>query len=185
MIQNLSEKLDRPIVLVGMMGAGKTHIGKALARVLALDFIDSDEVIEAKAGCNISDIFARDGESRFRVVEAATVQELLERGPCVISTGGGAVMNPQSLNFIVGKSISVWVQASLEDMLARVSKNRNRPLLKAENPAQVLLDLLEKRKDLYAKALIHVENHNGESQRAVEQILDGVARALKIQQSDV
>lgn len=170
----LKSRLDRPIVLIGMMGSGKTHIGQALAGLLDLEFIDSDSVIEAKAGCSIADIFARDGEARFRAVESATVQDLLQRGPCVISTGGGAVTNPQTLNFIVGKSVSIWVQASLEDMLARVLKNQNRPLLKSPDPKAVLTDLLNQRKDLYARASIHVANRNGESHKTVEDIISRI-----------
>lgn len=179
-VKDIKGKLDRSVVLTGMMGAGKTHLGRSLARVLGLEFIDSDSVIESRAGKTVADIFAQDGEAAFRQTESDVIAEILSASPCILSTGGGAVTDPGTREIIRNKAFSVWVQASLEDMRERVSRNNRRPLLQTADPAAILTDLLEKRRDLYAQADITVMNRNGSAPDAVQEILSGLAKALKI-----
>jgi shikimate kinase len=176
----IARTLNRPVVLIGMMGAGKTHLGKGLAQALNLDFYDSDSVIEAEAGASVAEIFAQQGEPAFRALEAATIAGLLAQGPAVISTGGGAVTTPATLQALKAQAYSVWVEASLPDMLERVSRSKNRPLLANADPAAVLARLLDRRKALYAEAAIHITNRNDASREALEDILKGLAKALKI-----
>ncbi|MCD8497802.1 MAG: shikimate kinase [Alphaproteobacteria bacterium] len=178
-IEVINGALDRPIVLVGMMGAGKSHVGRELARVLSLDFVDSDTIIEDRAGCSISDIFARDGEAAFRQQEEAVINELLAAGPHVLSVGGGAITTPQVLDGIKSRAISVWVQASLEDMAERVARNNKRPLLQDSDPAVVLSGLLEKRRPLYAMTDIQVMNRNGQDADTIAAVIESLAKALK------
>ncbi|MCD8562502.1 MAG: shikimate kinase [Alphaproteobacteria bacterium] len=180
-IAAIAGHLDRPVVLVGMMGAGKTYLGKVLARSLGVEFYDSDSLVEERAGASIADIFAKEGETAFRVLEAGAIASLLSEPPAVISTGGGAVTNPETLTAIKDRAYSIWVEASLPDMLERVSRNKRRPLIRdAADPEAVLSGLLAKRQDLYAQADIHVMNRNDDGNRALDDILTGLAKALKI-----
>lgn len=164
-------KLNKPLTLVGMMGSGKSHLGRELARALGVPFFDSDAEVEAQAGLSIAEIFAQKGEPHFRTLEKQAVADLLERGPCIIATGGGAVMAPETLAALQEKSTMVWVQAGVEDMLERVSHNKDRPLLKNPNPRAVLEDLLKLREPLYAQAHIKVMNRQRESGQAAQDIL--------------
>ncbi len=171
----IREKLDRPIVLIGLMGAGKTRIGMMLAARLGLPFVDSDDLIVAKAGMSIADIFANQGETAFRASEREVIASLLDGSPCVIATGGGAVMTPGTDILIFERSVSVWLKAELDVILDRVSKNLvKRPLLNNGDPARILTDLMEKRHPIYSRAAVHVES------RAVplEENLNSVVKAL-------
>src|SRR5690606_37237126 len=112
--KTIKPRLGHPLVLAGLVGGGKSHVGRLLTAALNLDFIDSDAVVEGKAGCAIPEIFERDGEGRFRTAEAATIAECLERGPLVLSTGGGALMNAQTLELVKSRAIGVWIQAGME-----------------------------------------------------------------------
>lgn len=149
--------LTVPVVLIGMMGVGKTHIGRLLAKDLDVPFYDSDKVIEEKAGMSVSEIFERFGEEKFRESEKRTVLDLLKEGPCVISTGGGAITNYVTLEVIKRKATCVWLRADLETLWERVKSNEARPLLQKENPKQILADLLVERESLYAQAHITVD----------------------------
>lgn len=178
-IERIKQNLDRPVILIGIMGCGKSHLGRLLAERLETGFVDSDAVIEAKAGCTITEIFERDGEAKFRDVEARTIAELIGQGPQVISTGGGAPCNPQTLALIREKSIAVWIQADMEDIWARVQKNENRPLLtRSDNPRQVLQTRLNERRPFYEQAHIHVHNAEGHINEALEEILHGLDKSL-------
>lgn len=141
------------------MGAGKTTVGIHLARKLGVPFIDSDKEIEAKAGCSVSEIFARDGEALFRKVEAKTIKELLEAPGqnCVLATGGGAYMNPETREVISKNSISVWLRTGLETLIDRLENNNTRPLLDNVDKRQMLKKLIEERYPLYEKADIIVD----------------------------
>lgn len=176
----ISRNLSSPVVLVGMMGAGKTHLGRALAKTLDLKFIDSDYLIESRAGQSVASIFKNEGESAFRSLEAEVIQAVLEQGPVILSTGGGALINPKTLESVKEKALSIWVQATLPDMLERVSRNENRPLLQNVDPAVVLSKLLNERKHLYEQADIQIMNRNDAGPLALEEILQGLAKALKI-----
>lgn len=169
---------QRPIVLVGMMGAGKTAIGRRLSDRLGLPFIDADAEIEQAAGKSISEIFAEHGEEYFRDGERRVMARLLADGPKVLATGGGAFINPETRARVRSSSISVWLRASLEVLQARVRKRNTRPLLKAEDPDEVLRRLIEQRYPIYAEADITVESRDVPHDVIVGEILDGLASNL-------
>jgi shikimate kinase len=142
----------RSIVLVGMMGAGKSSVGRRLAARLGLSFIDADTEIEAAAGMSIADIFAAHGEAYFRSGEARVIARLLEGGPQVMATGGGAIMNPDTRAAIRAKGVSIWLDAEYEVLLRRVKRRTDRPMLKTADPAETLWRLLAERKPVYGQA---------------------------------
>lgn len=146
----------RPIVLVGMMGAGKTTVGRRLAARLGRHFVDSDEEVEKAAGMTIAEIFAAHGEGDFRAGEARVVARLLRDPDIVLGTGGGAFINPETRDLIKAGSVSVWIKAELDLLFARVSRRSNRPLLKTANPRETLKSLIETRYPIYAQADITV-----------------------------
>lgn len=148
--------LKRTVVLVGMMGSGKTAIGKALALRLGVPFLDSDAEIEAAANATIAEIFARDGEPFFRSRESEVIGRLLSGRPCILSTGGGAFMADRNRHMISEKGVSVWLNASLDTLWERVRHKEGRPLLKTANPRQTLADLLAQREPIYGLADLRV-----------------------------
>jgi len=162
--------ISRTIVLVGLMGAGKTNIGRRLAQRLALPFVDADAEIERAAGETIEEIFERRGESAFREGERKVIARLLADPPHVLATGGGAFMDPETRERIRARGLSVWLKADLELLLARVSRRSNRPLLK-ENPRATLARLIEQRYPVYAEAEITVESVDGPPEATVERVL--------------
>ncbi len=145
------------MVLVGMMGAGKTAVGRALAAKLAVPFLDSDDEIVKAADRTIPEIFARDGEAFFRARESEVLNRLLSSRICVLSTGGGAFLAEANRRLISEKGISVWLRADLELLWSRVSRRDTRPLLRTENPRQTLSDLMEARQPCYAQADLVVD----------------------------
>lgn len=174
----------QPIVLVGMMGCGKTSIGKALAARLGREFIDTDNIIEQKAGCTIAEIFERDGERKFREVEARTIQEMVAAEKnIVIATGGGAVTDPQTLDAIKAYAIGVWIDADLADIEQRVAGNSARPLLNQGDVSKKLNALLEQRKPLYQAMPFHVKNMQNEERKTVDAIVEKLSSATKDLQS--
>lgn len=166
---------DRSIVLVGMMGVGKSTIGKLLAGKLGLSFVDSDEEIEKAAGMPISEIFDRFGEPGFRDGERRVIARLIAEGPKVIATGGGAFINDDTRQLIKEKCRSVWIDADLDVLIERVSRRSNRPLLVGKDPRDVLTDLAAKRTPFYAEADIHVRSDSGPHARTVNQIMEALA----------
>src|SRR6202050_1691032 len=141
----------RSIVLVGLMGVGKSSIGRRLGARLGVPFVDADGEIEKAAGMNIVDIFARHGEAYFRSGEARVIARLLEGGPQVLATGGGAFMNADTRALMKVKGISIWLQAEYDVLVRRISKRRNeRPLLQTVDPAETLRQLLIERETTYA-----------------------------------
>lgn len=151
----------RSVVLVGLMGAGKTKIGRRIAARLALPFFDSDEEIEAAAGESIEEIFANRGEAVFRDGERRVIARLLLGPVHVLATGGGAFMDPQTRRIIAQRGVSVWLRADLDVLFARVSRRSNRPLLKAPDPRAVLAELIERRHPIYAEADITIDSGDG------------------------
>ena len=168
----IRSRLDRPIVLTGLMGVGKTRIGGLLADALDLPFIDSDSEIERAAGLGVSEIFEKFGEAHFRDGEHRVIKRLLAGPPSVISTGGGAIMTPATAELVWDKAVSVWIRAELPVMLERVSRNDRRPLLKNGDPEAILKDLMEKRYSVYGKADIVVQSHNGPAEPVRDQALE-------------
>lgn len=153
--------LDRSIVLVGLMGAGKTSVGRRLAKTLALPFVDADEEIEAAAGCSIADFFQLHGEAEFRAGERRVIKRLLAGPVCVLATGGGAFMDPTTRKAIRKNGISVWLRADLEVLLKRVRRRNNRPLLQGGDQRQILQDLMTARYPIYGQADIVVDSCDG------------------------
>ncbi len=150
----------RSIVLVGMMGVGKSSIGRRLGARLVIPFVDADAEIEKAAGMSVADIFARHGEADFRKGEARVIARLLENGPRVLATGGGAFMNPDTRDAIRAKGVSIWLKADLEVLLRRINKRKNdRPLLQTADPAETLRALLAEREPIYAGADLTLHSH--------------------------
>ena len=148
--------LRRSVVLVGMMGAGKTAVGTALARHLAVPFLDADEELVRAAQMSIAEIFARDGEPFFRARETEVLGRLLSGPPAVLSTGGGAFLSEVNRHLIAERGVSVWLKADLDLLWQRVRHKTTRPLLRTANPRATLAELYAARVPLYALSLIHI-----------------------------
>ncbi|MCW5723423.1 MAG: shikimate kinase [Maricaulaceae bacterium] len=162
----------RTIVLVGLMGAGKSTVGKRLAKALNLPFRDADAEIEKAAGRSVADIFADFGEAAFRDGERKVITRLLDAPePMVLALGGGAFADPATRALVKDRAVSVWLKADLDTLMARVSRRRTRPLLNTDDPRAVMAELMEKRESAYAEADIHVEAGRGPHDETVTAIL--------------
>ena len=171
----------RTITLVGLMGVGKSSVGRRLANALDLPFKDADVEIEAAAGRSIPDIFAEMGEPAFREGERRVITRLLENPPHVLATGGGAFMNDETRALIKQRSISVWLKADLEVLVRRVSRKDSRPLLSGRDPLEVLTELAEKRYPIYAEADITVETGDTAHHVTVDQVIRALTAFLEEQ----
>jgi shikimate kinase len=167
-------KPDRTITLVGLMGAGKSTVGRRLATRLDLPFVDADSEIEAAAGCTIPEIFERHGEAEFRAGERRVIARLLRGRPKVLATGGGAFMDADTRQRIKSRAISVWLRADLDLLMARVARRDNRPLLKQGDPRQIMERLMAERYPVYGEADITVESNEGPHDAIVERIIDAL-----------
>jgi len=166
----------RSVVFVGLMGAGKTAIGRKVAGMLGLPFIDSDHEIESVSRMTIPDLFERYGEAEFRALEQRVIHRLLtENGPQVLSTGGGAFMNEQTREAIAEHGVSVWLKADLDLLMERVSKKQNRPLLKNDNPRAVLQRLMDVRYPVYATAEITVTTRDERKEVIAAEVVEALA----------
>jgi shikimate kinase len=172
---------SRSVVLVGMMGVGKSSIGRRLASRLAIPFVDADTEIEKAAGMSISDIFLRHGESAFRSGEARVLARLLEAGPQVLATGGGAFMSETTRQAIKLRAISIWLTAEFDVLMRRISKRKNeRPMLQTDNPAETLQRLLAEREPIYALADLTVQSREAPHDTIVGEIIAALGAFLKI-----
>ncbi|MCC7304638.1 MAG: shikimate kinase [Alphaproteobacteria bacterium] len=178
-VSSVKDLLDRPVVVIGMMGSGKSRVGRGLADKLGFDFYDSDKVIEEKAGATVSEIFEKYGEAKFRESERKAILELLEKGPCVIASGGGAVMNPGVMEAIRKKAVSVWLKTDVDRLAARLEKAGGRPLLKQGDPVQILTKLLEEREPVYSLADITIETGQDSFNKTMQDVLKGLCGFLK------
>lgn len=169
-------RLKKTVVMVGMMGAGKTAVGTALARLLDVPFLDSDEEIVRAAQQSIAEIFERDGEPFFRDREAEVIARLLTGPPCVLSTGGGAFLAERNRAQISQAGVSVWLRADLNLLWNRVRHKTTRPLLRTENPKETLRSLYEARLPFYQKADLSVD---ASALLSIEQMAERVVEALK------
>lgn len=169
----------RSLVLVGMMGAGKSSIGRKLAQRLNLPFVDADAEIERAAGMSISDIFAKHGEPYFRAGEARVIARLLEGGPQVLATGGGAFMHPQSREAIRAKGISVWLKAEYDVLMKRIKRRGDRPMLKTQDPGETLRRLMQERDPVYAEADVIVHSRDVPHEMIIAEIISAVAPRLE------
>ena len=164
-------KLDKSVVLVGMMGAGKTSVGRRLASTLGMPFRDADAEIETAAGCSINEIFERFGEPAFRAGERKVIARLLNEPPHILATGGGAFMDPETRARIRESAISVWLKANVDLLLERVRRKDNRPLLKNTDSRAALVRLMGEREPVYAQADIVVESDDGPHDTVVKRII--------------
>lgn len=179
-IDAICDRLDRPLVLIGMPASGKTSLGRGLSHVLNLAFIDLDRDIEIRAGRRITSIFETDGEAAFRDLESAALADVLQKnpGPCVISTGGGAVLRPANRELIFGGSCSIWVKASIPSLLERTAKDTHRPLLKNKDPEKTLRDLESTRTALYQEAHIAVDTDHRNPEQIIPEIIAKIYERL-------
>lgn len=168
----------RPVALVGMMGAGKTTVGRRLAMRLGRRFADSDEEVERAAGMSIEDIFAAHGEADFRAGEARVIARLLKDGDVVLGTGGGAFINPETRALIKASSVSVWIKADVDVLFARVQRRSNRPLLKTANPRETLATLIENRYPIYAEADVTVVSHDVPQDQVAGAVIEALVAHL-------
>jgi shikimate kinase/3-dehydroquinate synthase len=167
---------QRPIVLVGLMGAGKTSVGRRLAEKLAIPFVDADHEIEAAAGKSIKEIFADHGEPYFREGERRVIQRLIGNGAQVLATGGGAYMNDETRQRIQESGISVWLRAALPILMKRVMKRQDRPLLQNQDPEAVMRGLIDARYPVYALADVTVESRDVQHGQMVNDVIRALAQ---------
>lgn len=168
----------RSIVLVGMMGSGKSSIGRRLAARLGIAFVDADAEIEAAAGMTIAEIFETHGEPYFRAGEARVIARLLDHGPQVLATGGGAFMNRDTRTTIRDKAVSVWLKAELDVLMKRIKRRGDRPLLKNDDPAATLAALIAQRYPVYAEADLTVHSRDVPHEAIVDEIVTQLRRHL-------
>ncbi len=166
----------KSIVLVGLMGAGKTSVGRRLAEKLGFKFVDADQEIEEAAGQTIPEIFAQHGEDYFREGEKRVIARLLEKGQQVLATGGGAFMNDETRTAIKKNAVSIWLKADLDLLVKRVQKRDNRPLLKGQDAKIVLGNLIDIRHPVYAEADITVESRDAQHSETVAEVLQSICQ---------
>lgn len=175
----IKQHLKRPVVMVGLMGAGKTKIGSLLAESLGWPFVDADHQVEQAAGCTVSEIFERHGEPAFRDLERRVIARLMSEELKVIATGGGAVMNEQTAELVFDKSLTVWLKADLDVLLERTGRNSKRPLLKNGDPAEILQALMDKRYPVYARSTVTVPTNIAEAEITLGKLHHAIAQSLE------
>lgn len=176
MNKELIKMLDKPIVMVGLMGAGKTSVGRALARRLGVAFVDSDKEIEAAAGCSVVDIFAMYGESEFRRVEQRVVERILDTAPSVkvLSTGEGAFITPAVREMLMKRALTIWLKADLELLVKRTNSRNTRPQLLHADSRKILGQLIDERYQIYAYADITVETRDENLRKTLDKVLGAI-----------
>ena len=177
--KNPPPPLPRPVVLIGLMGAGKTRVGRALAERMGVGFADSDAAVEESAGMDIPGIFEAYGEDAFRDLEARVLAGMLDGEARIVSTGGGAFMREETRSLIAGKAISLWLKAEPATLAARISKPDTRPLLKGRDPVAVLAALAEERHPVYAGADLTVDTDGLELDAALDKAERELVRFLR------
>lgn len=175
MTPNSSRSSDKSIILVGLMGAGKTSVGRKLAEIMDLSFTDADEEICTAAGCPIEDIFEKYGEDAFRDVEERVISRLLKEGPRILAAGGGAFMNPRIRALIAANGISVWLRAELDVLVKRTRRRGGRPLLKNKDHRATLEELIIERGPVYAEADIVVDSTDEGPYATAQLVRDALA----------
>jgi shikimate kinase len=177
-VHNLIALLDRPIVLVGLMGVGKSTVGRRLASRLGLPFVDSDSAIEEAAGASAADVFELYGEEDFRDGERRLVARLIDGEVRVIATGGGAFVDPDTRRLLNERAITVWLDAPIDVLAERTGRRNSRPLLRDGNRAATLARLMEERRALYAEAQIHILSNEGAHGTVVDAIIAAITERL-------
>jgi shikimate kinase len=177
-VHELVQRLDRPIVLVGLMGVGKSTVGRRLAKRLGLPFVDSDTAIEDAAGYSAAEVFERFGEADFRDGERRLVARLVDGEVRVIATGGGVFVDPRTRDLLNNRAITVWLDAPIDILAERTSRRDTRPLLRNGDPKRTLERLAEERAPSYSSAHIHVKSGDGAHRDVVESIVRALAEHL-------
>jgi shikimate kinase len=174
-------KIDKPIVMVGLMGAGKTSVGRALARHLGIPFVDSDKEIEKAAGCSVVDIFSMYGEKEFRRVEEKVIERIIETPPAVkvISTGEGAFITDAVRQIVLEKALTIWLKADLELLVKRTNFRHTRPQLLNTDSRQILAQLISERYDIYALADVMVETRDENIHKTLNKVLFAIEQKTK------
>lgn len=173
-IRSLAARIDRPVVLVGMMGVGKSTIGRKLAQLLGLPFADADEEIERAAQMSVAEIFESFGEAYFRDGERRVIARLMNGGPMVLATGGGAFVQPDTRALILERGVAVWLDSDLKTLVERVGRRDTRPLLREGDPKEIVARLKAAREPAYAEAPIKVMSDTGPHGEAVGRILQAL-----------
>ena len=174
----------RPIVLIGMMGAGKTTVGRRLAAKLGRRFVDSDEEVEKAAGMTIEEIFEAHGEADFRAGEVKVIARLIRDPQIVLGTGGGAFINPETRALVKSAAVSVWIKADFDLLFQRVSRRSHRPLLKTANPRETLQKLIDARYPTYAEADVTVVSRDVPQDQVAGEVIDALIAHLQQARAD-
>ena len=178
--KDIKSRVVKPITLVGLMGSGKSMLGKRLARQLGMPFADSDKAIEDNAGLTISNIFDIAGDAKFREIEERIIAELFTRGPLVLATGGGAICRANTAKLLQKRSVVVWLQAAPETLMARIGTTATRPLLAGDDPLGKLRQLSVDRQQHYQKAHIHLNTDGMSSDKALVTLIEALDSFLPL-----
>ena len=178
-IARIAGRIRRPLVLVGLMGAGKSTVGRRLATMLKRDFIDADDAIDEAAQRSIPEIFAEFGEAYFRDGERRVIARLMEEHTGVIATGGGAFVDPETRALILDQAIAVWIDCDIDTLVERTSRRDTRPLLKDGDPKAILSNLLDQREAFYAQAQVRVRSEDGPHNDTARAIIEAVDAWMK------
>jgi shikimate kinase len=174
----IASRISRPVVLVGLMGVGKSTVGRRLAAMLKRDFVDADEAIVTAAQRSIPEIFENFGEPYFRDGERRVIARLIEEGHGVIATGGGAFVDPSTRALILERAIAVWIDCDIATLVQRTAKRNTRPLLRNGNPREILTKLADERRPFYAEAPIRVVSENGPHGATAQRIIEAIDQWL-------
>lgn len=174
----IARRIDRPIVLVGLMGTGKSTVGRKLASILGKNFVDADDAIEDAAQLSIAEIFQQFGEEYFRDGERRVIARLLEEHDGVIATGGGAFINEQTRTLILNKAIAVWIDCEIDILVERTGRKNTRPLLRGGDPHEILTRLHMERKPFYSQAHVRIGSENGPHHQTAMAIIEAIDRWL-------
>ena len=180
MDKDIAKTLDRPIVMVGLMGAGKTSVGRALARRLGVAFVDSDKEIETAAGCSVVDIFSLYGEAEFRRVEQKVIERILDTAPAVkvLSTGEGAFITPAVRDVLLKNALIIWLKADLELLVKRTKSRDTRPQLLHADSRKILGQLIDERYQTYAMADITVKTRDESLRKTLDKVVDAIRKHI-------
>ncbi len=169
----VARKIDRPVVVVGMPGSGKSRIGRMLAQALGFPLRDTDQEIESAAGCSVAEIFERFGEKAFRDSEIRVMRRILsDSAPCIVATGGGTLMNEGVADLVRERAFSLWLRAEPELILSRTAQQGGRPLLAGDNPEKILRDLMERRYPVYAGADLAIDVRDVPAEQTLYEVLE-------------
>lgn len=177
-IDRIAAQIDRPLVLVGLMGVGKSTVGRRLANLINYDFVDADHEIEEAAQRSVSEIFEEFGEQYFREGERRVITRLMAENGGVIATGGGAFIDEETRELILSEGIAIWIDCDIDVLVERTGRRDTRPLLREGDPKEILTKLYRDRKPYYSQAQIRVKSENGPHIRTVEEILKGIDKWL-------